>query len=400
MRPSEAGVEMTIAISPKSVEETNLLLRAIWAELRSEFGECLWQFLPRRDGENQTIWFGWAQLNIGDTVGFGVAYERKGIATHLLVRRCPDGQLPRIEACVRRAESRLPAPGEYDTPFLIRLHPDLWVTEHKAKSFDISPRSGGLFSLTLKGTPGFDELDADVEAVRRLRVFLDALSFLTNCPFDVLSRHEFEMAVATARRPAPDPAARGTQTLQRDWIDDFPLVGGEMTLLPEEWEYLERIASDNLTEADDHLADAAHHFHAGRRAELDLGSGVEYNESTATESSLVSYISSLEVVSLIEAEGPGNCSTCGQPRYKISDRVTQYVHQRLGPVCSDLMKQAYRIRSSYLHAGRRISGRAFFGRRIPQLDPCARNGVVATVSSFPLRNLREFTSFCLRRCLG
>src|SRR5262249_45843370 len=77
----KGAVLMTIAISPKSVDQTNLLLRAIWAELRAEFGECLWQFMPRRDGESKAIWFGWAQLHIGDTVGFGVAYERKGIAT-------------------------------------------------------------------------------------------------------------------------------------------------------------------------------------------------------------------------------------------------------------------------------------------------------------------------------
>ena len=126
-----------------------------------------------------------------------MAYERKGIATHLLVRRCPEEYLPRIEACVRRAESRLKTPGEYDTPYLIGLHPDLWVTEYKAKPFEISPRAGGVFNLTLKGTPGFDELDASVEAVRRLRVFLDALSFLTNCPFDVLTRQQFETALAS-----------------------------------------------------------------------------------------------------------------------------------------------------------------------------------------------------------
>jgi hypothetical protein len=63
------------------------------------------------------------------------------------------------------------------------------------------------------------------------------------------------------------------------------------------------------------------------------------------------------------------------------------------------VKQAYSIRSSYLHAGRRMSSRAFFGRSIPQLDPGAPNGILATVSAFPLRNLREYTSYCLRRCL-
>ena len=57
-------------------------------------------------------------------------------------------------------------------------------------------------------------------------------------------------------------------------------------------------------------------FSRGKAAELDVGAGVEYNESTAAEAALVSYISSLEVVSLIGAESPGNCSACGQPRYR------------------------------------------------------------------------------------
>jgi hypothetical protein len=147
-----------------------------------------------------------------------------------------------------------------------------------------------VFNLTLKGTPGFDELDASVEAVRRLRVFLDALSFLTNCPFDVLTRQQFETALALAHRPAPDPTRRGAGPLQRDLIDDFPLVAGELTLLPEEWDFLEPIATDSLSETDDQLTDAAHHFHAGRRAELDVGAGVEYNESTTTQAGLVAHL--------------------------------------------------------------------------------------------------------------
>jgi hypothetical protein len=38
-----------------------------------------------------------------------------------------------------RGPFRLKTPREYDTPYMIGLHPDLWVTEYKAKPFEISP---------------------------------------------------------------------------------------------------------------------------------------------------------------------------------------------------------------------------------------------------------------------
>ncbi len=76
---------MIIPVSPQTTVETNMLLRALWAELRKEFGKLAWQFSPSRHGEKCIIYFGWADINLGKAARFGITYKKKGIATNILV---------------------------------------------------------------------------------------------------------------------------------------------------------------------------------------------------------------------------------------------------------------------------------------------------------------------------
>ena len=387
-----------IAVSPSTVQETNLLLRAIWAELRADFNDFRWQLMPRRDGEEKTVWFGWAQLGFEESVGIGIVYERKGIATHLRIRRCPAEGLPRIEACVRRAEARLGKPDHFGCTYFVRTTPALRMSAFQNHAFEVTPAGGGLFHVFLRSVSGFDNLDAGVESLRRVRVFLDSLSFLTNCTFDLLSQAEFEELVHANPEEGPFPARADEPPLRPDWIDDCPVLNGAITLLPEELAFLERIATDSLSDSDDFLVDAAHHFHSGRRTEESGQLGITSNDTT--EAVLVSYVSALEVVSLIGAGKADNCSKCGQVQYKISERVFKCADGHLGPVFSSLVKKCCTIRSTYLHAGRLTSSRAFFGRIISQLDPNSPDGVLTNVPNIPLPNLRECASYCLRRALS
>lgn len=386
---------MNIPISPASLDETNLLLRAIWAELRTEFNDLRWQLSPRRHGDYKFISFGYAQLGFPETVNFGITYERKGIATNLVVNRCPEEALPRIEACVRRAEARLAEPGGVASTFRVTVSPSLPFSAHHSASLDVLPLAEGDFHLTIKGIPGFDELDGTVEAVRRARILLDALSFMTNCAFELVPLEELE-----ADTPIhASSAANSSDEPEFDWIDGCPLVNNELTLLAEEWALLERIAADELKGNDQQLLDAAHHFHTGLREERHVGHGITHNSTSAAESAVVAYVSALETAARLGAPEPDNCPTCGQTRYKISARVTAFVEGHLGPVCSSLLKLAYSLRSSYLHEGRLTSSRTYAGREIPQLDPSNPTGVVLGAPSIPLLNIRQYTSYCLRRCL-
>jgi hypothetical protein len=107
---------MKIPIQPCSVDETNSLLRALWASMRAEFGYFPWQFSPMRRGERNTIYFGWANLGLNQPVRIGVTYKRKGIATGLLFENA-DEAATRIKQCVETALVSEPA----ETTFFVTV---------------------------------------------------------------------------------------------------------------------------------------------------------------------------------------------------------------------------------------------------------------------------------------
>lgn len=76
-----------ISVQSTSQEQTNLLLRALWAAVRSEFGKLAWQFTPYRDGERREIWFGFADVGEDESISFGVKYAQRGVATHICTMR-------------------------------------------------------------------------------------------------------------------------------------------------------------------------------------------------------------------------------------------------------------------------------------------------------------------------
>lgn len=381
---------MIIPVSPQTTVETNILLRALWAELRKEFGKLAWHFDPSRHGEKRTIYFGWADINLEKPARIGITYKKKGIATSILIEDI-EGNESRLENCVQRAKSLWNQPPLFSYTSIVSVDPPLsfgarFTPNWKLQSSIPNP---GRLQLSINRIHAFDDLDAQAEFSRRFHIVLDCLSFLTNAKFDqgnyYDSKEEFDQVHPEINQ--------SPLKLNEDWLDGYPLMDNLLMLDSSATELLNIMSGNSMNEAALIIADAAHHYHCGRHIEIlkekQLG-------TTSIERAVVSYLSALEVASLIESPASVPCPKCNQPQYKISERVRDFVDKHLGIHAAKIIHDLYSRRSSYLHLGRLGSSRSYLGVTIPQLDHTQRDGILSQIPLAPVINLREFTSYCLR----
>lgn len=375
---------MRIPIRPSSVAETNAILRALWASMRAEFGAFSWQFAPLKRGERKTIYFGWTNLGLNQSVRIGVTYERRGIATGLLFENA-DEVGTRIRGCVATALEASPAEFAYFVSLGMSLKIDM--ASAAGKLIQLNPLDKGRVQLGL-GVRGYDSTDANAELQRRTRLIVDALSFMTNVTFEILMIEENSEKTVEEIPRKPDSMH------DVGWIDGHPIRSNLLVVDEQGLSFLDALLADELSEQVATLADAAHHFHSGLATELrdhELDPvGVN------TEQAIVLYLSALEVASIIDAPDSKPCETCGQTQYKIAARVKDFVMHFMGNPAAECVKSLYGSRSTYLHRGLLLSSRSYGGVTLPQLDPLSSNGVRAQLPVAPVLNLREFTSFCLR----
>lgn len=113
------------------------------------------------------------------------------------------------------------------------------------------------------------------------------------------------------------------------------------------------------------------------------------------EMATVSYISALEVLSTIVYDSTvERCSNCNQNVYSISSRVKDLLHKYLPKHTAKQVHKYYSSRSKFLHEGKLLT-HTYIGNTIPQLDCNSESGCVVPCE-IPLKNLREYVSFCIR----
>lgn len=316
--------------------------------------------------------------------GLALPTNKKGIATEIVFENT-DEIFSRIKRCVETA--LVSAPAETMCFVTLSIEPKIHMASANGKLIQLQPLDKGTCRLELR-VKGYDSIDTTTECEKKIRLITDSLSFMTNMRFRLLRNQEDDTKT--------DEILREVDFIPSDdWLDGHPISNGQLVIDEQSLNFLDALLADELVEPVAMLADAAHHFHSGLVAELQE-SEVEIL-GTNIEQSIVSYLSALEVASLIGAPDPTTCESCGQAQYKITSRVADFVRLLLGDPASDLVKSLYGLRSNYLHRGLLLSSRAYLGVTIPQLDPLSSHGVQAQLPMQPVFNLREYTSFCLRR---
>lgn len=383
-----SAISILLKTSPPDEAASNRFLCALWAKLRAEFGKLAWQYAPTRYGSCQTIYFGYADLELPATIRIGVTYRRRGVIDRVVFEDVfgkADLPTARFERCVRLAESAAETAITLSAKMLAPYDLRFQNTEGHGP-FSLLKDKDETTYLCLR-ICAFDEADAAYKFALHTKSILDVLSSFTNLFLALGEVTDLPPTLSASQRAMSSPSL--------DWLDGCPVTDG-MVVVPEHClTLIDNIIRNDLDTPKQQLVAACHHFHAARALE-EQSYSLPATQSVAAELALVLCVSCLEVLSLISSPPAITCSTCGQPQHRISARVTGFMEKHNGPAVAQIVKELYSARSKYLHVGCLLSSRAYTGRMVPQLDSSSTTGVRSPLPLAPLLNLREFTSFCIR----
>lgn len=277
------------------------------------------------------------------------------------------------------------------------------MSEYQADNFSIKPASDieSLLKLTVSG---YDEKDAKYQMLTNLEGIMAVLSVETNCPFWISRSH--------ASYSKDFNGNDGVHTEELDWMDGYPYKNKCITISQKSLAVLNEIAGTYLEISPrvEKFIKSCHQFHLARKQDaqvwdsdnlreikehcnLDIGIGEDAGQ---TEIATVLYMSSLESASSIDETDTNYCEKCGQPTYSIANRVMNLVEEYSDPAFAAWVKSGYYSkRSKFLHVGETLTNK-YIGVSIPMLDG---NGEGKCNEMVALVNMREHTSYCLRKVL-
>ena len=379
----------TYNVDLDSVEDSNLFLRALWAQLRSVFGHLAWQYTPHRDGLHQRIIFGVAQIGGDGPIEVSIGYGRAGCIRMITFNPLWDRKLSTDRLTdaitVARDTFRNTSFAMITSNFALGISEISFAT-YEAKNIRLESNMAGFLDVTL-GVDGFDQRDLSFQYKFRVGPILDLLTCWTNC----LVRR-YPDANQTGTEESEKVPANSIWVEDEEWINGLPLVRDRVALSTYQLSALQAYVNGEL-QLTDPLIGAARHFREG----LEL---YETHRQRGFQASgdLVRalFMSALEVASLYGAQKAPNCSQCGQARHKISARVRELGLKHLGSFGKDLFGEEYQDRSGFLHAGEVSSSYPVQDGSCPQLDPKSETGCAKPTSQLEAFNLREFCSFVLR----
>lgn len=415
-----------------SLFESNSFLRASWAELRSIFGKCAWNYQPFKDGNSQTIFLGWADINQKQVIPISLVYSQKSIVREIhfgeqfgepIDEKSDLGK--KLKDAVDKAYQRRNSP---DTKILQVSVSSLYrsLAPYSGQWFKISPDQHPISLLRIK-IRAFDNIDAKAELLRISSYLLDILSVETNSLFWLSSQEDMHDNVSGLESEKAAFPEVNTFVSDEEWIDNIPHGNGYLLISPQAVQFFDSILSKNeLSVEEETFIRSCHHFHVAREQDALIydrlvSSEEQKDEDEATtlffqqhpqlksasmlsrraeEIATVLYMSAIEVASTIDSNPSERCTTCGQEQYKISTRVVDYVKKYLkleeGHHISKVFKSHYGKRSKYLHAGVVLSDHS--ETTVPRLDPSSDSGVSQKTSVLVI-NLRQWIGYMLRQQL-
>lgn len=426
---------MKISISGlKNLSESNLFLRAFWAELRLQFGKCAWHYQPFKDGPKQTIFLGFADIGRNRSLSVSLKYSQRTVISEIQFNEIFANEkidensdlAKKLQQAVDTALNRRANLSFFNLQIIVEgLR--LPIAPYSGKSFNTSVGDGAFFDITLR-VPGYDTVDVKAEAQRRIQYILDIASVETNHIFMVSSKKHSNISNTRRKSVAPLYTVN-LFTSDEEWIDDVPVANGALLLSKSGKDIIDHIISaPELNDSLETFLRACHHFHMARQQDailndrlIHLGTKqVSSDEAVMSfkedhrvisasrfalrsqELATVLYMSAVEVASLIGAETPKQCSKCGQDIYKIASRVIDLINRLTPQPDNDYIKNLfmdhYTKRSKYLHTGMLLADDNYLGEIIPMLNPINKSGVTQH-STVLVINVRECVGYILRQIL-
>ncbi|ARC83175.1 hypothetical protein U732_87 [Clostridium argentinense CDC 2741] len=408
---------MIINLGFKDNKESNLFLRALWANFSKKFGKCSWHYQPFKDGSKKIIFLGHMDINLPNCFSVYIHYKKRAVIDKMEILDLNDKEISK-ETSVKIqkiAEETLINFKELDINYLnTTISSYNSISNYYSDFFTIEPYSKGLSSLTVK-VKAFGDDDAEFISQYKITKILDLLSVLTNAPFYYGSK------------PLNSYPEEGEEFYydEEDFIDGYPIRNNKFILEKYGKQIIERIFdSDSYIEDDNinKLLNASMHFHTARKFDAQINDLYIYHKqeqkqkdvyhikvlprdqrllyardvnANIGEIATVSYISALETISsIIFSNEVNRCKSCNQLIYSISAKVKDLLYKYFPESLAKQIHSYYNSRSKFLHEGKLLN-HTYTGVSIPQLDYNHPSGCRVPIE-IPLINLREYTGYCIR----
>ncbi len=384
---------ISIKVGLKALPDSNAFLRALWAELRREFGRLAWAYMPHREGIRNVDSFGEVQLGGNYILSVFVLYKTRGSIEEIIfsdenshmLRKSDVGQdiFSRINNSVQVALISFQNMSQFIMQSTLSIQSDREFWAYEGMVCALCPIGPGRARLRIR-ISAFDNIDAKNEYMVRAVGICDQLTTWTNIPVTLSEETDSDDVIDAAPIENAD-LQPNTAWAEADWIDGVPLIENRIAITREQFSWIDAYAG-HVVDYSHPIARATRHFAEALR----LRSVGQFPETSQTL-----LVSALEVISE-EASDRKTCPQCGQLVHKISKRVHKMSDRYLGSFAADRIKTFYEHRSKFLHAGVLPAYYpAAFGS-MPQLDASDPSGCVLPRSSSADINLVEFTGFIWR----
>jgi len=368
---------MKISLNHSTNEQSNLYLRALYAKLRKEYGKCVWQFTPWKDGSKNTIHIGFIDIGAEDSLEVSITYKKNGVINNLTIQgnvtQYIDDQIHNL-AINLKIEEELSEHIACAT-ILTGLVP---FSNINGTNYTITEGESNTSEIAIK-IDAFDQSDAIVEANKYLQNICNLLSIFIN------SFVTIENIRLTKNFSPANISQKYSEDL--DWIDGHPIENNKLVLANYQQGLIDNSLKDTIKSS--YMKGCAHFNNAAH-----LFNGYHPNKAGDTATAL--YVSALEACSGLFETKTSSCGSCGQRMYSIRQRVLDLVAKHLPSNIVKFVDEHYASRSKYLHAGHCSSSNSYFGTSIPQLDPNSTSGCIQQASPLPI-NLRDYISYILRQ---
>ncbi|PFH83596.1 hypothetical protein [Bacillus sp. AFS088145] len=396
--------------------DSNEFLKCLWSEIAKEFGKCSWIYIPSKQYKKNRIFFGFMSIGVGE-FEVSITYKVRGSIENIYFEIKEDTKVTNLKEVNRRLKKTINSTRDNIGKYKFFQ----FTTSIKSTLMPLAPYEGEKYYNRIDATSNYSHISVIVEAYdgnqgegiahRKINQILDFLAVETNAPFWECDGFEEKLELAYSEIYQEDEG----------FIDGFSSENGFLVISREGKNFIQKIV--NLCNEEDESIDlfikACNHFHTARKFQAQIENvyfgNVQNDENGATvelkthddlklaanlggshkEISTTLYLSALEVITLIGFEDD-RCKSCGQPKFKIKQRVKEIVTKYINENIAKQMSDFYDERSFYLHKGKMLTNHIPTKNSIPLLDKNDSRGCIHPVG-VPLTNIMELTSFCLRK---
>jgi len=396
---------MIFDIRIQDFRESNEFLKILWCGIEQEFGKCAWQYMPTKNGANNTISFGFLDIGIDLILKVSINYIKKGSIEKLIIepqdaKSLNDRIVDRINNCVKKALNREVEKYVFTVEVVIRSYNKL--LSYEGDNFSIYPSDSTGKSILNFFVEAYDEKQAHLEIVEKMDILIDLLAVDTNQIFTHRIRYKDSPTYNRENLNIINQFVEGNID-DRDKNRLIEIERGKYLLLSEFiFKQIDRLLDKMymISSEEQKLYLSSKHFHTGLKIYENYiykgmsKAGPTLDGNSFEEIALTSYLSALEVISTND-QRVKKCKECNQPVYSIKRRVVTKVEEKfpqgsIGASISDY----YDVRSKFLHAGHGIIQMEQTGYTIPQLSlddktGCKRNfsNVDISIVNYAVRSI-------------